>query len=160
MKNITEKYNLEEIKQKVEELKIELAKYSYRQQHGRAGESLENPYEEYDRLLNNLRSRQTRARKKALEQKADKAYNEILDIHKDEDKYGIRPVDERRYKGTFKSGYIGAPVHRSYIKRMTGLNLMQMYILQEKTGLIPTPKIREAEAKADWKHRYETGDIY
>jgi hypothetical protein len=160
MKDLREVYSLEEITQKLEEVKQELSKFEQKRQHGRAGESFDDPYKEYTRLLNNLRSRQARARRKEHFKRQDKAINKVLNIHQDEDEYGIRPVDERRYKATFKSGYIGEPVYRTYIKRMTGLNLMQMYILQERTGLKPTPVIKEAEAKADWKHRYETGDIY
>lgn len=160
MTDLKEKYNLDEIKQMIEELKQKLAEYSYGRQHGRAGESYEDPYKEYRRLLNNLNSRQARARKREQIKQHDKAYNEILNIHQDEDEYGIKPVDERRYKACFKSYYIGAPIHPSYIKRMTGLNLKQMYILQEKTGLIPTPRISKEAADADWKKRWESGDIY
>jgi len=160
MKDIRTQYTLDEILAKIKEVKSELANYSYDRQHGRAGESLDDPYQEYIRLLNNLRSRKTRARKKERLKEQDKVFNEVLNINTNEDEYGIRPIDERRYKATFKSGYIGAPVYRSYIKRMTGLNLKQMYILQERTGLIPTPSISKEEAEADWKKRYERGDIY
>jgi hypothetical protein len=160
MTDIREQYTVEEILIKTEEVKKELEKYSYDRQHGRSGKSCDDPYEEYIRLLNNLRSRQARARKKERIQHEEKTYKEMLNINTEEDEFGIRPVDERRYKACFKSYYIGAPIERSYIKRMTGLNLKQMYILQERTGFVPTPPIKKAEADADWKQRYETGDIY
>ena len=160
MTDIHEKYTIEEIYDKINEVKKELEKYSYDRQHGRSGESYADPYKEYIRLMNNLRSRQARAKKRERLQREDQAYNRMLNINTDEDEHGIRPVDERRYKNCFKSYYIGAPIYRSYIKRMTGLNLKQMYILQERTGYIPTPPIKKAEADADWKQRYETGDIY
>ncbi len=159
-KDLKEKYSIEQIYQMIDQVKVELAQFSYKQQHGRSGESYTDPYKEYTRLLNNLRSRKTRAKRKEIHNAQDKAYNEVLKIHQDEDEYGIRPVDERRYRATFKSGYIGAPVYVSYIRRMTGLSLMQMYVLQERTGLVPTPRIEEKDARADWKRRYDRGDIY
>lgn len=146
----------------LEELQQELAALDTKRdrQHGRAGVGFDDPEKEKRRLWNNLVSRRSRlARRQAL-QRHDEAVNKSLGLHQNEDEYGIKPVDERRYKATFKSGYIGAPVYVSYIRRMTGLNLMQMYVLQEKTGLIPTPRIREEDARADWKSRYERGDIY
>jgi hypothetical protein len=160
MKDLKDQYSLKEITAMLEDVKQKLAQYSYGRQHGRAGESYADPYKEYARLSNNLKSRQARARKREHIKSNNKIYNEILNIHQDEDKYGIKPVDERRYRNTFKSYYIGAPNPRDYIKRMTGLSLKQMYILQERTGLIPTPRITKAEADADWEKRWASGDIY
>lgn len=148
-------YTLEELQQELAELDKQLGR-----QHGREGKGFDDPEKEKRRLWNNLVSRRSRlARREALV-RHDKAVNETLNLHQEEDEYGIKPVDERRYRAKFHSGYIGAPVYVSYIRRMTGLNLMQMYILQERTGLIPTPRIREEDARADWKRRYEQGDIY
>lgn len=146
----------------LEELQQELAVLDTKRdrQHGRAGVGFDDPEKEKRRLWNNLVSRRSRLARRQTLQRHDEAVNKSLGLHQDEDEYGIKPVDERRYKATFKSGYIGAPVYVSYIRRMTGLNLMQMYVLQEKTGLIPTPRIREKDARADWKSRYERGDIY
>lgn len=158
--DIRKKYTPEQIHSMLENVRKELSTYNYTRQHGRAGVQSEDEYDEYLRLNNNLVSRKARAKRKMLEQKAEQVFEESLGLKRDEDLYGIRPVDERRYRATFKSGYIGAPVYVSYIKRMTGLNLKQMYILQERTGLIPTPRIKQSTADADWKARYERGDIY
>lgn len=160
MKDLRQIYNLKEINKKLEEVKQQLAEFSYGRQHGRAGVALDDPYDEYERLLNNLRSRQTRARRKEHIKCQDKVFNEILNIHQDEDEFGISPRDERRYKAKFKSGYIGAPVYVKYIMMMTGLKLFQIYQLQERTGLIPTPRVTKEQADADYKHRWETGDMY
>lgn len=148
-------YTLEELQEELSKLNQQLGR-----QHGREGKGFDDPEKEKRRLWNNLVSRKSRLAKRQALERHDKAVNESLRLHQDEDEYGIKPVDERRYKATFKSGYIGAPVYVSYIRRMTGLNLMQMYVLQEKTGLVPTPRIREEDARADWKSRYEKGDIY
>lgn len=158
--DIRKKYTPEQIHSMLEKVKQELAEFNYSRQHGRTGVKFNDEYDEYVRLNNNLISRKARAKRKHLEQKAERVFEESLGLNRDEDAYGIRPVDERRYKATFKSGYIGAPVSVAYIKRMTGLNLKQMYILQERTGLIPTPRIKQSVADADWKARYERGDIY
>lgn len=160
MKDLKQIYNLEEITKMLEEVKLELSKLQGPRHHGRSGVAYEDPYKEYERLLNNLRSRQTRARKREIIKRQDKVFNEVLNIHQDEDEFGISPRDERRYRAKFKSGYIGAPVHVKYIMMMTGLKLFQIYQLQERTGLIPTPRITKEQADANYKHCWETGDIY
>ena len=53
MKDLRQIYNLEEINKKIEEVKRQLAEFSYGRQHGRAGVVLDDPYDEYERLLNN-----------------------------------------------------------------------------------------------------------
>ena len=160
IKDLREKYDLTQINEMLKEVKQKLAELDPSRQHGRAGKECDDPYQEYTRLKNNYDSRVSRAKKKALEKQQDKTFNEIYGINTDEDEYGIRPVDERRYKRCFHSGYIGAPVYRDYVKRMTGLSLKQIAILQKRTGLIPVPAVEDAEADADEKRRWETGDIY
>lgn len=160
MKDLRQKHNLEEINKMLEVVKQELAQFTYGRQHGRAGVPLDDPYDEYERLQNNLNSRKARARRKEHIKRQDKVFNEVLNIHQDEDEYGISSRDERRYKAKFKSGYIGAPVYVKYIMMMTGLKLFQIYQLQERTGLIPTPRVTKEQADADYKHRWETGDMY
>ena len=146
----------------LEELQAEIAKLDEQlgRQHGREGQKFSDPEKEKRRLWNNLVSRRSRLARKTLQQHQDKSYNEILNICQDEDEYGISPKDERRYRAKFKSGYIGAPVPVEYIQRMTGLKLFQIYQLQERTGLIPTPRITKEKADANYKHCIETGDIY
>lgn len=154
----------EEQLQKLEELRNtfnELTK-DHKRQHGKKGESSNNILEEIVRLTNNIASIKTRNKNKELDKQRDKVYKESLGYTKEDetDKYGIKPVDERRYIKCFKSGYINAPVYRKYIKRMTGLSLNQMFVLQERTGYIPTPKITLTEAKKNEQELYDRGDIY
>lgn len=129
-------------------------------QHGRAGTSSSDSEKDRVRLLNNLNSRLSRMAKREIEKSQEQTYREVLGLNNDADEYGIRPVDERRYRACFRSGYIGEPVERVYVKRMTGLSLNQIRVLQERTGLIPVPAVTAKEANADEKRRYETGDIY
>jgi hypothetical protein len=146
----------------IEEIKAELAEFdkTYDRQHGRTGVELDDPEAEKRRLWNNLVSRRSRKARKEAHQRHDKAVREALHLHDGEDEWGIAPVDERRYRSKFKSGYIGAPVKVEYIRRMTGLKLFQMYQLQERTGLIPTPRITKEQADADYQRCIRTGDIY
>lgn len=129
-------------------------------QHGRAGISSKDSEKERVRLLNNLNSRLSRMVRREIEKSREKTYREILGLNDDADEYGIKPVDERRYRACFKSGYIGEPVELLYIKRMTGLTLKQIEIMQERTGLIPVPAVTKTQADADERRRYETGDYY
>lgn len=131
----------------------------YTRRHGKKEKPAETKWEEYKRLYNNVKSQESRLRKAKLEKDKDKVYNQMHNVE-EEDEYGIRPVDERRYKACFKSGYIGAPVYRKYVRMMTGLSLKQIAVLQERTGLVPFPAVDMAEAEADEKRRWETGDIY
>lgn len=125
-------------------------------QHGKKGTPLADPIEDAKRLLRNKQSREYRARKKALEKAKEQAFG----FTSDEDIYGIRPIDERRYKKCFHSGYIGEIPSRKYVIIMTGLSLRQIQILQERTGLSPIPPVGQKEAAKDEKRRWETGDIY
>ena len=154
----------EQLEAKLQELRIEFAELTkdHKRQHGRKGNSSDNIMEEIVRLTNNIASVKTRKRNRDLDKSRDKVYKESLGLYSEDeaDKHGIKPVDERRYIKCFKSGYINAPVYRTYIKRMTGLSLNQMYVLQERTGYIPTPKISFNEAKKDEQALYDSGEIY
>lgn len=76
------------------------------------------------------------------------------------DKHGISPFDQRRYIHCFHSGWIGADVKLAYVKRMTGLSLLQIAILQERTGLLPVPVVTKQVARKDQRRRELLGDIY
>lgn len=132
---------------------------NYKRRHGKQEKQATTKWEEYKRLYNNVKSQESRLRKANLEKQSDKSFNQLHN-NEEEDEYGIRPVDERRYKKCFHSGYIGAPVYRKYIRTMTGLSLKQIAVLQERTGLIPVPAVGKAEAEEDERRRIETGDIY
>lgn len=151
----------EEIDEAIKQLRQRQAELcaNYKRRHGKLEKQAETKWEEYKRLYNNVKSQESRLRKAQLEKEKDKAYNVMHNVE-EEDEYGIRPVDERRYKACFKSGYIGAPVYRKYVRMMTGLSLKQIAILQERTGLVPVPAVGMAEAEADEKRRWESGDIY
>ena len=146
-------YTLEEIQAELDELDKQLGR-----QHGRTGVKYDDVEKEKKRLWNNLQSRKSRNLKQTIENEKDKAVNEILKIHEDEDEFGIRPVDERRYTKCFHSGYIGETPERKYVQIMTGLTLKQINILQKRTGLVPNPAVNDSEADADEKRRWETGD--
>lgn len=136
MKHFNE-YTLEELRNIIEET-------NHKRQHGKAGtENLDSEAERL-RLYNNLASRVSRAkRRKGIEDKI-KTYKTIVtgrDTIEDDD--GITEKDKRRYRNCFNSGYIGLPVELDYVKRMTGLNDNQVYILQKETGLIPYPAAKK-----------------
>lgn len=161
MTDLRKKYTLEQCLLELEKAREEIQRLNPKRQHGRSGKEYDDPYDELQRLRNNIASRISRAGRRELEKKQEAHFRTTWGIQaEDADEYGIRPVDERRYIRCFKSGYIDAPVSRKYIKMMSGISLKQMYILQERTGLIPTPRITMEEANIDEKRRYETGDIY
>lgn len=118
-------------------------------QHGKLGKTCENEADDYKRLYNNYLSIKTRANRKKIEKAQDEAWSWWK--QKDEDEYGIRPVDERRYKLCFTSYYKGLPIELSYVKRMTGCTLYQIWILQQRTGFIPSPPVTKKDALADQK---------
>lgn len=155
MKKSYKDYTLEEIREEILQLDKQLGR-----QHGKEGTAFSDYEKEKRRLWNNLVSRRSRLSRRQLQKHQDEKFNEILNIHQDEDEFGISPKDERRYRAKFKSGYIGAPVYVKYIMMMTGLKLFQIYQLQERTGLIPTPRITKEQADANYKYCYETGDMY
>lgn len=145
---------LEEVEKALEELDAKLGRV-----HGKKARVIEGETDEqrFKRLVNNYSSRVCRAGVKKLNEQKEVYSKRCLCLADDADQYGIRPVDERRYKGCFKSYYIGMSVERSYVKRMTGLSLKQIYELQKRTGLIPKPPVKLKEAKADEKRRWEEG---
>jgi hypothetical protein len=147
-----ENATIESIKAELEELDKALGR-----QHGRAGKTFDDPEKEKRRLWNNLQSRKSRNNRREIEKKREKSYRESLGIVDDEDEYGIRPIDERRYIACFHSGYIDAPVYRKYVQRMTGLSLKQVYLLQQETGLKPYPAVTEKVADKDQKIRDREG---
>lgn len=132
-----------------------------KRQHGKARKIFDNEKDEYRQLYNNWASRCARKRKRDLIASKEKHFRSFWGVYaEDADEYGIRPVDERRYKGCFRSGWIGMSISRDYIRRMTGLTLKQISILQQRTGLLPTPPVSIKEADLDEQRRYESGDIY
>ena len=126
---------------------------------GKKGTVKSDPEKEKARLKANLASRIYKAKKKAQAMAQEAAYAEILGIDLG-DKYGIRAVDERRYVKCFHSGYIGEIPSLDYVRRMTGLSLNQVYILQQRTNHIPYPAVTKAIAATDEQRRINLGDIY
>lgn len=101
---------------------------------GRKGIVKDDPIAEARRLKLNESSRRSKAKKLQREK-------ELRKQETGEDKYGIRPVDERRYNQCFTAGYIGMPVSLGYVRSMTGLSNTQIFVMQKRTGLYPTPAI-------------------
>lgn len=100
----------------------------YDRQHGRKGIEKENEEEEKKRLRNNLASQLSRARKRKII--ADKDVSVIINEDFINDENGINKVDERRFKQCFVYENI-APEY-DYVRRMTGLNIDQISILEQK----------------------------
>lgn len=151
----------EELKAKIDKILAELNELDEKlgRQHGKRGQTFKGyTIEEYTRLNNNLISRKARARRKDLEAHQDRYIKQLYQGADDADQWGIRPRERRIYAKCFKSAPIGSNVELAYIKRMTGLSLMQIYILQQQTGKIPTPAVSPKVAKADQKRRWERGD--
>lgn len=96
-------------------------------QHGRKGVALSDSEAEKRRLYNNLASRISRAKKKLMEKN-----KELATIHnaKEIDEFGITDVDIRRYKQCYI--YENILPEREYIKRMTGLNDIQIAELDRR----------------------------
>lgn len=95
-------------------------------QHGRKGIALTDSEAEKRRLYNNLASRLSRAKKKLIQKN-----QELAAINaKDMDEFGITDVDIRRYKKCYV--YENVIPEREYIKRMTGLNDIQIAELDRR----------------------------
>ena len=157
-KEMNKKYEtatIESIQMELDELNKGMTR-----RHGRAPKHEDDPELEKKKRWSNLQSRKSRHARKDIETRREKANQKYLGITEDEDEHGIRPVDERSYKQCFHSGYIDAPVYLRYVKMMTGLSLKQIAVLQKRTGLIPTPKVDDAEAEADFQKRWLAGDVY
>lgn len=150
-------YTLEELQEEIARLDKQLGR-----QHGREGQKFSDPEKEKRRLWNNLVSRRSRLARRELQKSQDESYNKILNLYQcdDADEWGIRPVDERRYKSKFHSGYIGEPVKLKFVMSTTGLRPFQIYQLQLRTGLIPTPEVTKEQADANYAYCVRTGDIY
>lgn len=148
--------SLEELKRLMAELDSKLDR-----QHGVKGTVAETEEQECKRLWNNYKQRLYKQSVKEKAKREDKVFD-VWEGNPDRqpDKYGITPIDERRYKNCFKSYYIGFPIEVSYIKRMTGLSIEQIYQLQLRTGYKPTPEITKAQAMKDKQRRELVGDIY
>ena len=95
-------------------------------QHGRKGTVLADSEAEKRRLYNNLASRISRAKKKMLEINKELQTSNAKEI----DDFGITDVDIRRYKQCWVS--IDCIPEHEYIKRMTGLNDIQVAELDRR----------------------------
>ena len=95
-------------------------------QHGRKGTVLADSEAEKRRLYNNLASRISRAKKKMLEMNKELQASNAKEV----DDFGITDVDIRRYKQCWV--YIDVIPEREYIKRMTGLNDVQIAELDRR----------------------------
>ena len=123
----------------------------------------EDVVKEADRLYHSLKSLEYKRKKKNVEDTLDESLDIINKkaIHgsawKDYilDKDGICPKDEQRYLYRFKVSK--QPTLREVI-RFTGLNIKQIYILQQKTKLYPIPRVNKDAANKYAKYVDETGD--
>lgn len=95
-------------------------------QHGRAGKVLDDEEAEKRRLYNNLASRISRAKKKLHNMNKDLRLAGIKEV----DEFGITDIDIRRYKQCWV--YTNVVPEREYIKRMTGLNDIQVAELDRR----------------------------
>ncbi|MBO4622438.1 MAG: hypothetical protein J5691_00990 [Bacilli bacterium] len=110
----------------LESLAKQLAELEPDRQHGRKGIALADSEAEKRRLYNNLASRLSRARKKNMLKEKEKT----LLNKEDEDEFGITAKDIRRYKGCYV--YENILPDREYIKRMTGLDDIQVAELDRR----------------------------
>ena len=123
----------------------------------------EDVVKEADRLYHSLKSLEYKRKKKNVEDTLDESLDIINKkaIHgsawKDYmlDKDGICPKDEQRYRYRFKVSK--QPTLREVI-RFTGLNIKQVYILQQKTKLYPNPRVNKDAAAKYTKYVNDTGD--
>lgn len=119
---------VDKLLKKIEEMGIPVPE----RQHGRKGQTLENPEDELTRQYHNLQSVIYRAKKKALYDKpsAQESSDKIL---KDA---GITEVDLRRFKGCFQwEDYMHCYPDIEYVRIMTGLNDYQILVLEEYTKM-------------------------
>ena len=123
----------------------------------------EDVVKEADRLYHSLKSLEYKRKKKNVEDTLDNSLDVINKkaIHGSAwrdymlDKDGICPKDEQRYIYRFKVSK--QPSLREVI-RFTGLNIKQVYILQQKTKLYPVPRVNKDAANKYAKYADETGD--
>ncbi len=110
----------------IESLQKELERLEPGRQHGRKGTVLADSEAEKRRLYNNLASRISRAKKKLLEKTKELTVNG----GEETDEFGITEKDIRRYKKCYV--YENIIPEREYIKRMTGLNDIQVAELDRR----------------------------
>ena len=123
----------------------------------------EDIVKEADRLYHSLKSLEYKRKRKNVEDTLDNSLDVINKkaIHGSAwrdymlDKDGICPKDEQRYLYRFKVSK--QPTLREVI-RFTGLNIKQVYILQQKTKLYPVPRVNKDAANKYAKYVDETGD--
>lgn len=152
-KKLKDKPTFEELLKRYEELTG-----GYTRQHGRKAAKIENTPEGYERLYKNVKSIESRNRRKELDKARDQSFVERYGFGNDDaDANGITAKDRRRYNAKFKNCPKGSKVELEYLRRMTGLNLFQIYVLQQETGLLPYPAVTEKAAKAEQKFREDNG---
>lgn len=147
--------SLEELRKRYAELTA-----GYTRQHGKKAAAFESEEDEYKRLYKNVKSIESRNRRKELDTQREQSFVERYGFGNDDaDANGITPKDRRRYLAKFKNCPHGSVVSLEYMKMMTGLNLNQIWILQNETGLKPVPAVTEKAAKKDKAYR-EYNAIY
>ena len=130
------------------------------QRHGKLGTVKLNPDGTVDekaeakRLYQNQKSREARARRKQRDDELDAM---VMNPNNVCDKWGITKKDEQRYIRCCSSTYYN---DLAYVRMRTGLTLKQISVLQDRTGLKPVPPVDKKKANADFKRRWERGDIY
>lgn len=133
-----------------------LAKYP--RKHGKAAKLSDDPEIRKKQIYKNLKSIESRHRCKEIDDWHEKSYVERYGFGNDSaDQYGITQKDRRRYKAKFTNCPHGSIVTLDYVQRMTGLNLNQIWILQNETGLKPVPAVTEKAAKKDQAYRDYNG---
>lgn len=98
-------------------------------QHGRKGTVLTDSEAEKRRLYNNLASRLSRAKKRQQEKLKELTALSAIGV-KEIDDFGITDKDIRRYKSCYI--YSNILPEREYIKRMTGLDDIQVAELDRR----------------------------
>ena len=110
----------------LESLQKQLEQLEPGRQHGRKGIALADSEAEKRRLYNNLASRLSRAKKKLIQKNQELAATGATEM----DEFGITDRDIRRYKQCYV--YENILPEREYIKRMTGLNDVQVAELDRR----------------------------
>ena len=132
---------------------------------GHKNEAKDDLKADAQRQLNNLLSliykSKIKKHEKTLEDSSD--IDNMKAIHGSEwrkylnDENGLNQKDEERYRYRFK--VTKKPTIKEIV-RFTGLNIYQVYLLQQKTKLYPEPRITKDEASRYLKYVTETGDTF
>ena len=144
----------------LEELEVIYAKLlsQYSRQHGRKAKLSDDPEIRYKQIYKNVKSILSRNKVKKLEADREKSYVEKFGFGNDDaDANGITAKDRRRYNAKFANCPHGAVVELDYLRRMTGLTLKQIFILQNETGKYPYPAVTEKAANKDQAYRDKEG---